>query len=209
MIPQWGDAAAARLRMLAREAGTQQELSAKTNIPIATLQRILKGNDPGPARLARLADALNTTVEFILRGAGGQSVKMVDVFDLEVAAGHGRKPLDEEPVGQWPLPADWVAQKFGDSAQLKIARVAGDSQEPELNNGDLVIFDTATRGKLREGMHVVRIDDTLLVKRIQLEGRTVRLISANKLYDDIKIDIEADRERFEVIGRAGGAIKVL
>lgn len=208
MTHGWGDAAAARLRMLAREAGTQDELVQQTGIPRATLQRILKGSDPGEARLARLAEAVGSTADFILHGRERSDLRMVDVYDIEVAAGYGRTALDEQPIGSWPLPEEWVSQRVGEHAQLMMVKVSGDSQEPDLRAGDALIVDRA-QDKLRPGLHVVRLDDTLLVKRIQLEGRIVRLVSSNKVYNDVTVDIATDAERFKVIGRAIGAIKAL
>ena len=208
MTPGWGDAAAARLRMLAREAGTQDQLVAQTGISKATLQRILKGSDPGLQRLARLAEAVGSSVEAILDGKESDPLTMVDVFDLEVAAGFGRNPLEESPVGKWPLPTDWVSEKVGENPSLMIVKVSGDSQEPELRDGDTLVVDRNQK-RLRAGMHVIRLDETLLVKRIQPEGRKVRLVSANKVYDDIVVDILSEADRFEVIGRAVAAIKVL
>lgn len=86
--------------------------------------------------------------------------------------------------------------------------VSGDSQEPELSDGDMVVVDAGST-KLREGMHVVRLDDDLLIKRIQIEGRTIRLVSNNKAYGDTVIDLQADRERFDIVGKAVWAGKLL
>lgn len=208
MTPGWDDAAAARLRMLAREAGTQDYLVRQTGIPKATLQRILKGSDPGMQRLERLAYAVGTTSQHILGTAIPSGLAMIDIYDLEVAAGHGRAPLEEAPIGQWPVPAEWLANRIGLDARPMIVKVIGDSQEPELREGDLLVADRNQR-KLRAGMHVVRLDDSLLVKRVQPEGRTVRLVSANKVYEDILIDLPTEADRFEVVGRAVVAIKLL
>lgn len=206
----WSDAAAARLRMITREWGRQDELVLQTGIPKATLQRILKGSDPGPDRLARLCAVLDTTPEYILTGGGGDNAAAfsVPLYDVEVAAGHGRVPLQDAPIGHWPFPRDWIAEHFGEGAKLKMVRVSGDSQEPELRDGDSVMIDsTATR--LSAGMHVVRLDDALLIKRLQLEGRIVRLVSNNRAYSDIEVDIAVDADRFEIMGKAVWAGKLL
>jgi phage repressor protein C with HTH and peptisase S24 domain len=98
--------------------------------------------------------------------------------------------------------------QFGSGASLKLVTVAGDSQEPELGDGDMVMIDTAST-RLRDGMHVVRLDDALLIKRVQLQGSTVLLKSANTAYDDIVVDRSIDRDQFEIIGRAVWASRML
>jgi phage repressor protein C with HTH and peptisase S24 domain len=75
--------------------------------------------------------------------------------------------------------------------------VAGDSMEPLLRDGDEILVDRTPR-PLRDGVHVVRVGDTLLVKRVQtgVPGRIV-LESQNPAYRPI----ELDPAEVEVIGR--------
>lgn len=203
--------ATARIKALCRLHGGQSEVAARVGVAIATFQRILAGRaDIDDERLEALARVLDTTVDVLVgEEAAAGSVVHVGIFDVEVAAGAGRVSLEpEDAVGFWPLPRDWVERHFGTGADLRIARVAGDSQEPELRDGDLVVFDLA-QTRLRDGMHVVRLGDTLLLKRVQVEGARVRLKSRNPDYDDIIVDIVAERDAFQVIGRAGGAVKLL
>ena len=58
-------------------------------------------------------------------------------------------------------------------------------------------------------MHVVRRDGTLLVKRLQMQGATIVLKSANPVYTDIVVEVESEEGTFEVLGRVVGAIKVV
>jgi phage repressor protein C with HTH and peptisase S24 domain len=211
-MADWTAAAAARLRMAAREAMTQDELVTRSGIPKATLQRILAGTTvPGRERLELICEAIGESVEYILTGRreGGGNVVEVPINDIEVSAGPGRFALDEDlRVGSWPLPSDWIADHFGAASDLRFVRVKGDSQQPELRDGDMVLIDLGTN-KLAEGMHVVGLDDALLIKRIQIEGARVRLKSANPNYDDLVVDLAADQERFRVVARAVSTIKML
>lgn len=197
--------------MLAREAGTQDWLSEQTGIPKVTLQRILAGKADPRERLSRLVEVIGTTEEHILEGptAATSSIVEVPIYPIDVAAGPGRLPFDEvEPIGSWPFPRDWLFRQFGDDAVLRIVRVVGDSQVPELFDGDMVMIDLKAN-RLREGMHVVRLGETLMIKRIQLEGATVRLKSANQSYSDVVVNLAAEQDEFAVIGKAGWAGKLL
>jgi phage repressor protein C with HTH and peptisase S24 domain len=80
---------------------------------------------------------------------------------------------------------------------LSAIAVAGDSMEPTLRDGDEILVDRTPR-PLRDGIHVVRLDDSLLVKRVDT-GRpgTIALRSDNKAYEPI----ELSPGEVQVIGR--------
>lgn len=206
----WTPEAAMALRNLVRERTTQVALVEATGIPIATVQRILAGTtNPGEDRLDAILVAIGAARSDVLGGeVRSPPQPTVPIYDITVAAGAGRYSLDRaEPIDQWPFTEAFLAQ-FGTAADLKLVTVAGDSQEPELGDGDLVMIDTnATR--LRDGMHVVRLDDALMIKRVQVQGATVLLKSANPAYDDVPVDLGASGGQFEVIGRAVWASKLL
>lgn len=208
-----------------------RELSTRSDVPYSTLQKIASGlTEPGIGRLAAIADSLGVSIDWLVHGGHGgpptigsfdwimQSVTSrgrkptsaieVAVFELEVAAGDGRSVLDEEPIAHWPLPVEWVADHVGGNPNLIVVKVRGDSQQPILADGDWLIVDR-NQDKLGAGLAVVRVDDVLKVKRIELKGRSIALTSANPNWQTEVLDREADQDRFEVIGRAVGAIKSL
>lgn len=70
---------------------------------------------------------------------------------------------------------------------LSIVRVEGDSMSPTLNSGDDILVDTGDCGeRLRDGIYVLRADDSLVVKRLALHptGRRVTVQSDNPAYPD-------------------------
>lgn len=179
---------------------------------------IRRGVPDAVVKLAKIAQALDVPLDTLVTGApppgdgAGKSDRPATVevpeYDIEVAAGAGRFAFErEQPIGHWPFPPAWLAQ-FGDPRDLKLVSVVGDSQEPEFGDGDRVLVDTSST-RPRDGMHVVRRDDTLLVKRLQVQGSTILLKSANALYGDIVVDLRHDEDQFEVIGRVVGAIRVV
>jgi phage repressor protein C with HTH and peptisase S24 domain len=132
-------------------------------------------------------------------GAGRRRGEWVDVprLPLGASAGPGALALDEQPVGAFRFASSWLRGQGLDPAMLSAIAVAGDSMEPTLRDGDEILVDRTPR-PLRDGIHVVRFDDTLLVKRLDL-GRpgTVALVSDNPAYRTI----ELKSGEFEVIGR--------
>jgi len=103
----------------------------------------------------------------------------------------------EQPIGAFRFSARWLRGQGLDPAMLSAIQVAGDSMEPLLRDGDEILVDRSPR-PLRDGIHVVRVEDVLLVKRVQtgVPGRLV-LESANPAYRAI----ELDPREVEVIGR--------
>lgn len=72
-------------------------------------------------------------------------------------------------------------------SKLSIVRVEGDSMSPTLDAGDDILVDLAdSLERLRDGIYVLRIDDSVVVKRLALgpTGRRVTVRSDNPSYPD-------------------------
>lgn len=123
----------------------------------------------------------------------------VDVprLPLGASAGPGALALDELPVGAFRFSARWLREQGLDPAYLSAIRVEGDSMESTLRDGDEILVDRTVR-PLRDGIHVVRIGDALMVKRLDLASPgKIALVSDNPAYRTI----ELPPEEVQVIGR--------
>jgi phage repressor protein C with HTH and peptisase S24 domain len=203
-------------------------LAQESGLPESTVgDAILRG--PARTEVAiKLADALGVSLDAMLGRvveedaapvAGKREASAVDsaaivsvpVHDVQVAAGAGRlADRLPPPIYYWSFSRDWMEANLRGVGQLVMVEVSGSSQEPELSEGDLVAVDL-DQSRLREGLFVVRLDDLLVIKHIQVDGRTVRLMSRNPMYDPVEIDLHEPgiEERFEVVGRAVWASKML
>lgn len=116
---------------------------------------------------------------------------------LGASAGPGALAQEEAPIGAFRFAARWLREQGLDPAMLSAIRVAGDSMEATLRDGDEILVDRSPR-PLRDGIHVVRTGDALLVKRLDTSraGR-LALVSDNPAYPAI----ELPREDVDVIGR--------
>ena len=116
---------------------------------------------------------------------------------LGASAGPGALSPDEQPIGAFRFSARWLRDQGLDPAMLSAIAVAGDSMEPTLRDGDEILVDRR-QGPLRDGIHVVRVDEAVLVKRLDtgLPGRIV-LISDNTAYRPV----EMGSGDVDVIGR--------
>jgi phage repressor protein C with HTH and peptisase S24 domain len=134
-------------------------------------------------------------------GAAGKPPRgeWVDVprLPLGASAGAGALAFEEMPIGAFRFSARWLREQGLDPRALSAIRVEGDSMEGTLRDGDEILVDRTLR-PLRDGIHVVRTGDALLVKRLDT-GRpgVVALLSDNPAYRTI----ELPPEEVEVIGR--------
>lgn len=118
-------------------------------------------------------------------------------LDLGASAGPGRAAGDEAAFDTFRFSRRWLAEQGLDRAQLSALRVEGDSMEPLLNDGDEILVDRAPR-PFRDGIHVVRLGDTLMVKRVASAGPgRVALLSQNFAYPPV----EVAAEEVTIIGR--------
>ena len=135
------------------------------------------------------------------------SAQWVDIprLALGASAGPGALAVDDAASDRLRFSQRWLRTLGLDPAHLSVIEVAGDSMEPTLRDGDEILVDRATRA-WRDGIHIVRIDDVLLVKRLaQGAAGTIRVISDNPAY----ASTERARDDVTIVGRVvwkGGRI---
>jgi Peptidase S24-like len=116
---------------------------------------------------------------------------------LGASAGPGAVAAGEEAIGAFRFARGWLRGQGLDPAMLSAIAVAGDSMEPTLRDGDEILVDRAPR-PLRDGIHVVRLDEALLVKRLDLSrAGKLALRSDNPAYPPLQVAAGA----VEVVGR--------
>jgi phage repressor protein C with HTH and peptisase S24 domain len=109
-------------------------------------------------------------------------------LDLDASAGPGALPAGGEGAfDTFRFSRRWLAEQGLDGAQLSAITVAGDSMEPLLNDGDEILVDRSPR-PFRDGIYVVRLGDTLMVKRVAQAGAgRLALLSQNLAYPPIEV----------------------
>lgn len=129
----------------------------------------------------------------------GRPSDWVDVprLDLGASAGPGALASSEIPVGHLRFSSRWLKAQGLDPTMLTAIEVQGDSMEPTLRDGDEILVDRSVRA-LRAGVHVIRLDDVLLVKRLApAPGGAVEVISDSPAYGRLV----RPRGEVEVVGR--------
>src|SRR3546814_4263528 len=94
---------------------------------------------------------------------------LVPQYDLGASAGAGSLDQTERPAGRMAFDEKWLRDMGANPAVLSMIRVDGDSMSPTLSHGDEIMVDRMDgAARLRDGIYVLRMDDTLMVKRVAL-----------------------------------------
>lgn len=104
--------------------------------------------------------------------------------DVRLSAGDGAVNLDDAPVlDDIPFTREFLRDRLGRSHMrgLVMVKAAGDSMEPTIGDGDLVMVDTDQR-ELSPGIFAALRSGEAIVKRLARAGRGVSIISDNPAY---------------------------
>ena len=129
----------------------------------------------------------------------------IDRLPVGASAGPGAMVSAEAPFDAFRFSRRWLAEQGLGHAQLSAMTVEGDSMEPLLRDGDEILVDRSQRA-LRDGINVVRLDESVMVKRLASAGPgRVTLLSQNLAYPPVEVALED----IAIIGRVvwkGGRI---
>lgn len=189
-----------RLKLLMGDCSFN-DFAKKTGLTRATLNNYANNlTSPTLEKLAVIADAAGTTVEWLASGqVPDENMVSVCQYDLRVSAGSGALVEEEKPIAEFRFSSDWLRQQGLYGKELSIVQVMGDSMEPNLFDGDLILV---RHDEARDGICVIRIDQDVLVKRVQYdyaEGSYL-ITSDNPRYKNIQLDSDFKGD-FNVIGQ--------
>jgi hypothetical protein len=108
-------------------------------------------------------------------------------LDVNASAGPGALDIAERRLGRIAFDATWLRTLGlggGGGGRLSVIRVAGDSMAPTLADGDDILVDHDDgAGRLRDGIYVLRIEGSLVVKRLAVgPGGRISVRSDNQTY---------------------------
>jgi len=130
-------------------------------------------------------------------------------YDIDVAAGGGRVVLDEQPVGSWHFRRDWLRAEGLDGKDLITVIARGDSGEPKISDGDMLLVDRSVAAIGRDAVYIVGLLDHLVVKRVsrRFDKPGLILSSNNEIYPPIELDAETV-DQLNVVGRVERVVRL-
>jgi hypothetical protein len=193
-------------RLVAENGGDYASLSKLVGRNAAYIQQFIKRGSPKrlPEKergiLARYFGVDERLLGGLASAAGKAGLRLIPKLAVGASAGPGAMNDGEALAGKIGFDEKWLRKLGVEPAQLSLIRVSGDSMAPTLNDGDDIMVDRAAANTaLRDGIHVIRMDDVLMVKRL-VPGPAGRLsvLSDNSTYPGWP---DVDGEGVTVIGR--------
>ena len=157
----------------------------------------------------KTAEVLDTSVEYLITGNSVElnstrKTFLVPILNQELSAGHGDLLPEEDVIeGLLSLPV-CLRKKYGNN--LGALHVHGDSMQPTLNDGDMVVCDSLGWDK-SDGIFAIRLNGNGYVKRLQVVNGKVLIKSDNPNYETITEPL--DSNAMNVIGKVRLIIKAV
>jgi phage repressor protein C with HTH and peptisase S24 domain len=216
----------ARLQFVLDHWPSADRLAKAAGVSPSALRKWLRGEaEPSRERLITFADAAGVEIAWLVRGEGEQpSLKdtsgrrqggerdmtgrsPISEFLLlpqkpKTAAAGAGKPAPDHPAEFIAFRHDWIQTVFElDPEQVMLISAAGDSMEPGIRDGDLLLVDTRQSDFNEFGIYVFEARGERLVKRVQRKfDGTLYVISDNTVYQPEVISSELATE-IKVVGR--------
>jgi len=129
-------------------------------------------------------------------------VVMVPLVGARLAAGRGSLETDGDVLSYFSFRHDWLCRK-GDPDKMVLMKVCGDSMEPDIRHGDMVLVDRGKSQIYGHAIYAMGINEEIYIKQVEtLPGGTLVLRSRNPEYDPIRVDLRGDlADSVRVIGR--------
>lgn len=202
---------------------TQGSLAQLSGVPQQTIQAIESQRIKETRHLMRLAKALRINPEWLSTGEGEMdrgypeesgdlvlrdsypeyaSPFSIPVYAITASMGRGRF-LDSEEILKIVVldPATMRDMNLSGGSNGIVAVYAdGESMLPTIPPKSIVFVDRNQRD-LRDGVHLVRLEEMIYVKRLQrLPNHKVKVISDNSIYEPFEVDLK-NGDDFEILGK--------
>lgn len=159
----------------------------------------------GEARSAEAGASHAGTVfgEARLPGAAGNlEMAFVPLVSARLAAGMGSLESGGDVEGYFAFRQEWLCRK-GDPERMVLMKVFGDSMEPDIRHGDMVLVNQAQTAIFGHAIYAVGVNEEIYIKQVEtLPGGRLVLRSLNRNYAPIEVDLRGDlADSVRILGR--------
>lgn len=126
----------------------------------------------------------------------------VPCFNIELSCGSGAF-LEAEGISEYAhFSAEWLRKQIGPFKEdnLAIVGVVGDSMEPSVCRGDTLLIDQGSKQLTDNAIYAIRLDDAVMVKRLQKLPDGIKVISDNRFYEPYELK-GSQLQQLHIIGR--------
>lgn len=208
-----------RISVLADQAGSASALARMAGVSESVVRKWRGGtSEPSRPNLIALARATDVSLAWLVAGEGPMHLSKQDVrstqsggieeefalipgYNIQVAAGQGAFPDQEQPTRKLAFRHKWLRYKGLNEKDLVLVFAKGDSMEPTISDNNTLMIDTSQRDLMDGSIYVIRTNSHLIVKRVQtLWNKGILLLSDNKEYKEQQVEPN-EADDLEVIGK--------
>ena len=181
-------------------------LAERSNVGRSFVYDILNGKSANPtsAKLTAIADQLGVSVQYLLSGVYAENnegkSEIAEIPSMSVEAGNDGKPsIITRNEKFYCFRNSWIKEKLGISPQsLRAINIVGDSMNPTLQNGDVILVNINLTTPNPPGLFVLFDGLGLHAKRLELISKDIiRIMSDNKQY----LAYEMGVQEINIIGK--------
>jgi len=204
-----------------------RSLAEKAGVSEGTVRNLIGGGIPRLDIILRIADAVGVSAPWLATGVGAMHQEdnvytqdkeattthqaqpesflsefaLIPGYNVQVSAGWGSEGSDDiEPSRHLAFRKRWLKWRGFAEKDLVIVWAKGDSMEPIISNNNTLLINTQ-RTELTDGnIYVIRSDNQLWVKRVQVKPNAWLLLSDNPLYPPIEVP-KTEQHNFHVVGQ--------
>lgn len=189
--------------VLAGESETS--FAARARISKSGLNRVLRGGMPSLDVLAAIASTAGVSIDWLATGRNDlNGFKAVGAFFPRASAGQGAvqipshwSPIERQFGNIGAFRTEWLEAHGFDARSVAALTVVGDSMEPTIRDGDLLIIDRRVERIIDNGIYVITVGDLVFVKRVQVHvdgSVTLRSENAAAGFQDERLSPEQASE---------------
>jgi len=131
---------------------------------------------------------------------GEERFEWVPMVEARIGAGGGSLETGGRILGYYAFRRDWLQGK-GQIPSMRLMRVTGESMLPTLQDEDVVLVDHSQKEILAGKIYALRMDDEIVVKRLEKKPGKLVLVSDNRaLYEPLEVAV-GEYANLEVLGR--------
>lgn len=184
----------------------------------AQLKRYARGDDPPLSVIQKLCEASDLSISWLLSAEvdlNGTPAKFADnghsyekkhyipQVDISGSTGGTELIFEKKESESVNFSKNWLNKNGLTAPDLFIIENIGEAMSPNINAGDLLLCSTAEQHrKVGDGLYLIRLEGSLLVKRTQvLPGKRLKITSDNSSqFSPYEIELN-DGVEFSVLGK--------
>lgn len=197
---------------------SQNTLAKQLGMSVPVISNLMGGNDKVKGcSLEVFAQQMGMSIDELIKITGAQpyigrkkgakpkleenedSVS-IPIYNAQASAGHGINNGYREVDFYIHLDRKFLRRFANNIEHLEGLHVEGDSMNPTLFSGDLVVVDPIDKN-YRDGIYLVAINGDTAVKRLMFTPKSIRVISDNPSYGSFEINRKDYNSEFEILAK--------